>query len=446
MSTKNTAPAIPKNDKKIINGWAMFDWANSAYALVITSAIFPAYFGQVVDKNVTFLGLELTNTSLFTLSISLGYLLIALALPLLTGMADFSGRKMFFMKIFTTIGSISCLSLFCFTGMENLSLGVWGFVIAVIGFAGGQVFYNSYLPLIATADKLDSVSAKGFSYGYVGSVILLIINLAIIMNHEVLADLLNYDDLRGDSGKALATRLAFFSVGIWWIGFAQVSFARLPKDNPKPFSSEILGKGYQEIKKVYGELQFLPNTKKFLIAFFFYISGVLTVMMIATLFADQELGMPTEKLILTVLVIQLVAIFGALLFSKISGMYGNKRSIMAMLFIWISICIVAYFLEDQNKFYGLAAVVGLVMGGIQSLSRSTYAKLIPENTTDTASYFSFFDVVEKMAIMFGTLVFGYIDLITGGMRNSVLALIVFFVIGIGLLSMVHISPKRPVLK
>ena len=246
--------------------------------------------------------------------------------------------------------------------------------------------------------------------------------------------------------QGFATRLAFFSVGIWWIGFAQISFARLPKDNPEPFSSGLLGKGFQEIKKVYGELKFLPNTRKFLIAFFFYISGVLTVMMVATLFADQELGMPTEKLILTVLVIQLVAILGAYLFAKISGMYGNKKSILAMLFIWICICIVAYFLQDQNKFYGLAAVVGLVMGGIQSLSRSTYAKLIPENTTDTASYFSFFDVVEKMAIMFGTLVFGYIDLITGGMRNSVLALIVFFVIGIGLLMMVQISPKRPVLK
>ena len=267
------------------------------------------------------------------------------------------------------------------------------------------------------------------------SVILLIINLAIIMKHEALG-----------IDQGFATRLAFFSVGIWWIGFAQISFARLPKDNPEPFSSGLLGKGFQEIKKVYGELKFLPNTRKFLIAFFFYISGVLTVMMVATLFADQELGMPTEKLILTVLVIQLVAILGAYLFAKISGMYGNKKSILAMLFIWICICIVAYFLQDQNKFYGLAAVVGLVMGGIQSLSRSTYAKLIPENTTDTASYFSFFDVVEKMAIMFGTLVFGYIDLITGGMRNSVLALIVFFVIGIGLLMMVQISPKRPVLK
>ena len=421
MSTNNEGlKAIPKNDKKIINGWAMFDWANSAYALVITSAIFPAYFGQVVDDDLTYLGMQFTNSSLFSFAISFGYLVIALALPLLTGIADYSGRKMFFMKIFTTLGSIACLSLFWFTGMENLSLGIWGFILALIGFAGGQVFYNSYLPVIASEDKLDSVSAKGFSYGYVGSVILLIINLAIIMKHEALG-----------IDQGFATRLAFFSVGIWWIGFAQISFARLPKDNPEPFSSGLLGKGFQEIKKVYGELKFLPNTRKFLIAFFFYISGVLTVMMVATLFADQELGMPTEKLILTVLVIQLVAILGAYLFAKISGMYGNKKSILAMLFIWICICIVAYFLQDQNKFYGLAAVVGLVMGGIQSLSRSTYAKLIPENTTDTASYFSFFDVVEKMAIMFGTLVFGYIDLITGGMRNSVLALIVFFVIGIG---------------
>ena len=432
MSTKNTAPAIPKNDKRIINGWAMFDWANSAYALVITAAIFPAYFEAVVDSNVTFLGMQFTNSSLFSFSISFGYLVIAMALPLLTGMADYSGRKMFFMKIFTTIGSLACLSLFWFTGMNNLYLGVFGFILALIGFAGGQVFYNSYLTVIASEDQLDSVSAKGFSYGYVGSVILLIFNLAIIMNHEALG-----------IEQGFATRLAFFSVGIWWIGFAQIAFARLPKDNPTKFSSGILGKGYEEIKKVFRELQTLPNTKRFLMSYFFYSAGVLTVMMVATIFASKELGMPTEKMIITVLVIQLVAIFGAYLFAKISGVYGNKLSILIMLFIWISICITAYFLEDQNKFYALAAVVGFVMGGIQSLSRSTYSKLIPDDTPDTASYFSFFDVVEKLAIMFGTFSFGYIDLLMGGMRNSILALILFFVLGIGILMTVTIRPTKP---
>ena len=247
MSTKNTAPTIPKNDKKIINGWAMFDWANSAYALVITAAIFPAYFngvtntynseGEIISKNVEFLGMTLKNSTLFSYSVSFGYLLIALALPLLTGIADYSGRKMSFMKRFTYFGAFACISLYFFVGTETLLLGVIGFVIALIGFAGGQVFYNSYLPIIASEDKLDSVSAKGFTYGYIGSVLLLLANLAVILNEDQLG-----------LEKGYGARLAFLSVGIWWILFAQIPFNRLPKDNPRPVTKGVIGKGYKEIQ------------------------------------------------------------------------------------------------------------------------------------------------------------------------------------------------------
>ncbi|MFK8007372.1 MAG: MFS transporter [Saprospiraceae bacterium] len=440
--TKNTS-TIPLDDKKIINGWAMFDWANSAYALVITAAIFPAYFngvtntydpetGDLISKNVTFLGMTLKNSTLFSYSISFGYLLIASALPLLTGIADYAGRKMYFMKRFTILGSLACLSLFFFTGPENLWLGVLGFILALIGFAGGQVFYNSYLPIIASEKNLDHVSAKGFSRGYIGSVILLIFNLVMITFHAELG-----------LDKQMATRIAFLSVGFWWIGFAQISFNALPKDVPTPVTQGVMKKGYQELQKVFGILRTLPNTKRFLIAYFFYISGVMTVMMLATIFAEDELKMDTSKLIITVLLIQLVAIAGAHLFAKLSTLKGNKFSLLSMLFIWIGICLAAYLTQDENQFFALAGVVGLVMGGIQSLSRSTYSKLLPKNTTDTASFFSFFDVLEKTGIVFGTFLFGFIGE-SFGLRYSVLFLIIYFVIGIGILLTVEVKTPKEV--
>lgn len=436
-------PNIKLDDKKIINGWAMFDWANSAYALVITAAIFPAYFngvtntndpvtGELISKNVTFLGMTLKNSTLFSYSVSFGYLLIASVLPLLTGIADYAGRKMYFMKRFTVLGSLACISLFFFTGPENLWLGVTGFILALIGFAGGQVFYNSYLPVIASEKNLDHVSAKGFSRGYIGSVILLIINLATITFHAELG-----------LEKKLATQLAFLSVGFWWIGFAQISFNRLPKDTPKPVTQGVMKKGYQELEKVFGILRTLPNTKRFLIAYFFYISGVMTVMMLATIFAEDELNMETNKLIITVLLIQLVAIAGAHFFAKLSTWKGNKFSLLTMLFIWIGICLAAYITTEENQFFVLAGVVGLVMGGIQSLSRSTYSKLIPENTTDTASFFSFFDVLEKTGIVLGTFLFGYIGEMFG-LRYSVLFLILYFVVGIGILLTVEVKTPKEV--
>lgn len=440
--TKNTS-TIPLDDQKIINGWAMFDWANSAYALVITAAIFPAYFngvtntydpetGDLISKNITFLGVTLKNSTLFSYAISFGYLLIASALPLLTGIADYAGRKMYFMKRFTILGSLACLSLFFFTGPENLWLGVTGFILALIGFAGGQVFYNSYLPVIASEKNLDHVSAKGFSRGYIGSVILLIFNLTMITFHDELG-----------LEKQFATRIAFLSVGFWWIGFAQISFNALPKDIPTPITKGVMRKGYQELQKVFGILKTLPNTKRFLMAYFFYISGVMTVMMLATIFAEDELKMETSKLIMTVLVIQLVAIAGAHLFAKLSTLKGNKFSLLVMLFIWIGICLAAYVTTDENQFFALAGVVGLVMGGIQSLSRSTYSKLLPKNTKDTASFFSFFDVLEKTGIVFGTFLFGLIGE-SFGLRYSVLFLIIYFVIGIGILLTVEVKTPEEV--
>ncbi|MFK8100996.1 MAG: MFS transporter [Saprospiraceae bacterium] len=426
-------PVIPLNDKRIINGWAMFDWANSSYALVIAVAIFPIYFNSMITENgeFLFLGIPVTKTSLFSYSLTFAYLIVSAILPILTGMADYGGKKMAFMKFFTILGSLACIALWWFTGMASLILGVFAFILAVIGFAGGQVFYNSFLPLIATEDQFDRVSAKGFAYGYVGSVILLLINLFMIMNYE----------LFGFPDESWASRTAFVMVGLWWLGFSQITFNRLPKDPENAPTDNLFSKGYQEIYKIWLYVKGEKNIKTFLFSFFFYSAGTQTVIYLASTFATVELNFESMDLILTILLLQFLAIGGAYLFAKVSTAMGNKRSIMIMLFIWISICIAAYFVHSKSEFYIIAGFVGLVMGGIQSLSRSTYSKLIPENTKDTASFFSFFDVLEKLAIVLGTLSFGLIDQVMGGMRNSILALIVFFLLGILLLIRVKIKPS-----
>lgn len=427
--------AQPKlNDKRTINAWAMFDWANSSYALVIAVAIFPIYFNKVVSEEVTYFGIKMSNTVLFSYSLTVAYIIIASALPLLTGIADYGGRKLSFMKFFTWIGSLACIALSWFTGMENLSLGVWGFILAVIGFAGGQVFYNSYLPLIASEDKYDTTSARGFAFGYIGSVLLLIFNLATIQK----------PDWFGFESDQTATMWSFLIVGLWWLGFAQYTFAVMPKEKKSPINDELLIKGYQEIRSVWSKVAKMKYLKRFLASFFFYSAGVQTVIYLASSFATKELKFETGELIGVILILQLVAIGGAYLFAFVSKLFGNKKSILTMLIIWICICIIAYFVQEKIHFYIVAALVGLVMGGIQSMSRSTYSKLIPEGTTDTASFFSFFDVLEKVAIVMGTFSFGFIEQITGGMRNSVLALGIFFIIGIILLLGVKIEERKKV--
>ncbi len=431
MSTDTSPPKIPVNDKRTIFGWAMFDWANSSYALVISVAIFPLYFNAVMGDNelFSFLGIPVTKTSLFSYSLSLAYLIIACSLPMLTGIADYSGRRKTFMKFFTLMGSLACMSMFFFDGRGTMYLGVFSFVFAVIGFEGGKTFYNSYLPLIVSEDQYDKVSAKGFTYGYVGSMILLVLNLVMIQKFEVF----------GFPDSGWATRTVFLTVGVWWFLFAQFSFARLPKDYNVPNVEGLLSKGFGEIKRVWNYVMKQHNIKFFLFSFFFYIAGALTVIGLASTFAIDQLGFEADELIFLILLLQILGICGAVLFAKISEWKGNRLSIILMLFIWMAACIIVYFVHEKSHFYFIAALVGLVMGGIQSLSRSTYSKLIPEDADNTASYFSFFDVTEKVAMVMGSLSFGIIDQLTGGMRNSIIALVFFFVLGIIFLLFVKVE-------
>ena len=433
MEPLDSPEPLIKNNPRTITGWAFFDWANSAYALVITVAIFPGYFLAVTGDGdpatvdyVTFLGMRMTNSAMFAYCISLAYLIIALVSPLLSGIADYGGKRIAFLRFFTILGALACISLLFFTGMPTLWVGAVGFILATIGFAGGIVFYNSFLPLIATEDRYDDVSAKGFSYGFIGSVILLLVNLVIILNYRWF----------GLPTEAMAAQTAFVMVGLWWLGFSQIPFNRLPADRPGRSKGNLMRKGYEELGKVWRNIRADRNTVLFLVAFFCYNAGVQAVLFLASTFAKEVLNFSSTGLIFIVLILQIVAVGGAWASAKLSGRKGNKFSIMLMLAIWVVICIVGYFVQTGTDFYFLAAAVGLVMGGIQSLSRATYAKFLPENTPDTASYFSFYDVMDKVSTVVGTFTFGLVEQLTGGMRNSVAALAVFFVVSVVVLSVV----------
>jgi UMF1 family MFS transporter len=418
-----------KNNKKTIRAWAMFDWANSSYNLVITSTIFPAYYTAITttsenNDKVFFFGLKFVNTALSNYALAAAYLIIALITPFLSATADFRGNKKVFMRIFTWIGALACAGLFFFK-LDTLELGIILFMLAAIGYCGGIVFANSYLPEIATLEEQDKVSAKGFAYGYVGSVILQIICFVFVLMPE----------LFGITDASLPARLSFLLVGVWWLGFAHIPFSVLPKGSPNysKVDKNKIQSGFGELKKVWTMVKGMPVLKSFLTAYFFYAMGVQTIMLVAANFGEKILKLETSKLILTILIIQIVAILGAVLMSRLSKVYGNIKVLIFVVSLWIIVCIMAYFIDNEYQFYGLAALVGLIMGGIQSLSRSTFSKFLPVGTPDTTSFFSFYDVTEKLAIVAGLFTFGFIEELTGNMRNSTLTLGLFFIIGLVLL-------------
>ncbi len=426
--------------KKVINGWAMYDWANSVYNLVITTTFFPVYYTEMTgappfNGQVHFLGRTYVNTALYNYALAFTYLLVAITLPILSSIADYKGNKKSFMQFFCTLGAVACSGLYFFTP-QYFALGIICMMVAAFGFYSSLVFYNSYLPEIAAEKDRDHVSAKGFTFGYIGSVIMQLVGFALVLFWNKIPFL-------NSAGEAV--RLTFLLVGIWWIGFAQITFNRLPKGAPAVSDNErknFISGGFIELKKVFVQLIKMPVLKRFLFAFFFYNMGVQTVMLAAANFGTKVLNLPSTNLIITMVLIQLVAIAGAYLMSRLSGMFGNLQVLIGVVIFWIGVCIAAYYMQTAIHFYILAVAVGLVMGGIQSLSRSTYSKLMPV-TKDTASFFSFYDVTEKVAIVIGLSAFGFIEELTGNMRNSVLSLIIFFTIGLlGLTSSLYKQNKN----
>lgn len=434
-----------KNDKKTVNAWCMYDWANSVYSLTITTAVFPSYFFGVTggkDHTVNFLGLHINNSVLYTYALSFAFLLVAFQNPFLSAIADFKGNKKKFMRFFSNMGALSCGLMFFFD-QNSVVLGVFLLVFAAMGYAGSLVFYNSYLPEIATEDQFDRISAKGFALGYIGSVILLVINLLMIQMPGIFGIATELvDGVEKAIDPLLAPKISFLMVGVWWFAFAQYTFTYLPSRKAKHTDDNIFVKGVQELKKVWRETAELPLLRKFLISFFFYSMGVQTVMYLATIFGEEVIGMKLDELIKLVLLLQLLAIGGAYGMAWIAKKKGNVFALVITLVLWVAVCVSAFFMREGmvNEYYILGILVGLVMGGVQSMSRSTYSKLMPQNTTDHASYFSFYETLEKTSIALGTFVYGAILQVTGSMNNSAISMTIFFLIGIFFL--VQIPSKK----
>ncbi|EMY81878.1 permease/efflux membrane protein, putative [Psychroflexus gondwanensis ACAM 44] len=438
---------LPKGHKKLINAWAFYDWANSVYPLVISSAIFPIYYGAltilkddeglVISDTVNFLGFDFNNDALISYVTALAFVVISIISPLLGGISDYIGNKKNFMKFFNYLGAISCIGLFWFS-LENLWFGLLCYFFGLIGFWGSIVFYNSYLPDIAQKDQQDRASAKGYTLGYMGSVILLVCCLILILFHSSF----------GFVSESLPTRISFILTGVWWIAFSQYTYAYLPKGNRKGKikTKDLLLNGFRELKTTYSKIKTSYAVEPYLKAFFVYSMAVQTIMLIATYFGVGEIQWPkgesTTGLIVSILLIQLVAIVGANAASRLAESYGNINLLIWINTIWIGICVYAFFITQPMQFYITAFFVGLVMGAIQSLSRSTFSKYIPDDEKDTASFFSFYEVTEKVGIVIGMFLYGFIAQITGSIRNAILFLILFFIGGIFLLFRLKAQTKK----
>lgn len=430
-----TMAELAKGSKKLLNAWAFYDWANSVYPLVISSAVFPIFYKSLFPDGKEYLhvfGTEVKDTALISFVTAAAFLVVAFISPLLSGIADYVGNKKNFMRFFNYLGALSCMGLFWFD-TDKIYLGLLFYFFGLIGFWGSLVFYNSYLPDIAFPEQQDRISARGYSLGYIGSVLLLIVNLIMIMGAETGPE------------KVSAMRYSFVMVGVWWILFSQYTYYFLPKGNKnaEKVTKAVIFNGFRELKKVWAIMTDNISLRRYLSGFFVYSMAVQTVMLVATYFGEGEIAWRNESesttgLIICILLIQLVAVLGAFLTSRASEKFGNVRTLIFINIVWFFLCIAAWFITTPEEFYVMAALVGLVMGGIQALSRSTYSKLLPE-TQDTASFFSFYDVSEKIGIVIGMCVYGIIDQITGSPRISIVFLAVFFLSGILLLRRV---PKQ----
>lgn len=425
------------------SAWAMYDWANSTYNLVISTAIFPIFYGavtatkdeygKIIRDDVWFLGFNFHNTQLYSYCLAFGMFLVCLLAPALAGVADYMGRKKFFLQLFCYLGATSCAMLFWFD-KDHLEWSMVPFILACVGFWLSMAFYNSFLPEVAAPHEQDKLSAKGYSLGYIGSVILLLICLAMIQGID----------------NSL-TPWSFVLVGLWWAGFAQYTFYHLPeKSNKARFQPSAIRHGFVELKRVWGEMQQTKRLRLYLLSFFIFSMGVQTIMQMAQFFGQKEVtryddlgneitGLNTGQLIMAIIAVQLVAIPGAMLFSYLTKRVGNLTVLKVALVVWIGVCCFAYFVvRTPGTFFIAAGLIGFVMGGTQALARSTYSKFLPV-TDDHASYFSFYDVTEKVGLIIGLFSSGFIEGVAGSLRASVLAYIVFFVVGLILLFLV---PRR----
>jgi UMF1 family MFS transporter len=440
-----------KGSKKLLNAWAFYDWANSVYTLTIASSIFPIFYSSLFSSDnqpVYAFGFEMKQTVLISIITAFTFMVVALSSPILSGIADYVGNKKSFMKFFCYLGGLGCMGLYWFS-LDHIHLSLLFYFMGLLGYWGSLVFYNSYLPDIAFEEQQDAISAKGFSMGYIGSVLLLILNLGMVMYPELFGFDIGDTEESLNLAKISAMKTSFITVGLWWIIFSQYTFYILPKgvSTGHKVTKAVIFNGFKELKGVWEELKQNLRLKRYLNAFFVFSMAVQTIMLMAVYFGEKEIawgsdGEKTIGLIGSILIIQLVAIAGAFLTSKASSKFGNIKTLIFVNAIWMLLCVYAYFMVTPVQFYIAAALVGLVMGGVQSLGRSTYSKFLPE-TEDTTSYFSFYDVAEKIGIVIGMLIFAIVDQISS-MRYAILFLFIFFLVGIFLLFRVpeHNNPSE----
>ena len=435
-----------KGSKRMLNAWAFYDWANSVYSLVISSAVFPIFYGALFRlyevESVVVFGLELERGPLISYLSSAAFVVIAIATPLVSGIADYLGNKKFFLQFFCYLGALCCIGLYWFS-LDHIYLSLLFYFGGLVGSWMSIAIYNSYLPDIAFKEQQDRVSARGFSLGYIGSVLLLVFNLAMVLK----PNLFGIESTDSQPAEMIAMRYSFISVGLWWIVFSQYTFLYMPIGNRKQGSrKEVFLGGFNELKKVGREIKKLSFLKRYLVAFFIYSMAVQTILLIAAYFGEQEIdwGGDTERtigLIVSILLIQLIAIVGSVITGRLAERFNNISLLMVINAVWLLLCIYAYFVNSPMQFFIAAGFVGLVMGSIQTLSRSTYSQNLPD-TDDTTSYFSFYEVAEKIGIVIGTFIFGYIAQLTGSMRSAALFLGIFFLIGAMLLSRLRKSIPR----
>lgn len=419
--------------RRVHHGWAMYDWANSSYSLVIGTAIFPIYYSAVMEaagrESYRIFGMEFSTTAAYTFVMAAAYLVVSIGTPYLSALAEVSGSKKAFMRRFIYSGTLACFAMYFFTSDAPV-LGLITPFVASIAFAGSLVFYNSYLPEIAAPEAQDALSARGFALGYLGSALMLIVALAFIQNPGWF----------GLDGPGLITRLTFVAVGLWWIGWGEYSLSRLPEgravgDRKKGW----VRAAYQQLFDVAKSFRQTRGLERFVLGFFFASAGVQTVILIATLFGKEALHLETSSLITTILLIQFVGMLGSWFFAKLSRLIGNIRALLISGFLWMLISFLAYFIQSELQFYVLGAAVGLVLGGIQSLARSTYSQLLPP-AQEHVVYFSFFDVAEKLATVLGMLAVGWLETLTGDLRLAAVLLSGFFAVAVVLWS--RISWRR----
>ena len=415
----------------------MYDWANSGY-IVITVGVLPAYFGSVIVPEGGWMGMS--AESLWGYMVGLISLALFLIAPVLGAIADFSARRMRFLRVFAYGGALF-VTCFAFVSTGDVLLAIVMFLASYFGFATANVFYDGLLPVITTDDTIDRVSSKGYAYGYVGSGVYLLIAMVFIFYSEDLG-----------LAESLAARLAIGGSGIWWAGFSWFAFRRLREVGE---AGEMPGAGagparrldfvrigfsrtWQTCRNLSGHRHLLL----FVIAYIFYIDGVQTVINISAIYSSETLEISTTFIALVLLVVQFTAFAGALAFGRLADRIGPKRSIMAALVVWTGVLIGAYNLPVGQNYplLALAIVIGLVLGGTQALSRSLYGSIIPQQAS--AEFFGFFSVFTKFSAIWGPIIFATFRQVTGSSRPAVLSLAAFFAVGFVLLSLVDVEKAR----